>query len=360
LWAKLRLVLLVFVFLIPTNAATSAGVADCFAVKSAGVERGILGDKNYVIEFSSLCSMSTISEISRFNNTGLTFTANGPQKITGFVSIYNFNNYKTFTFKLGDAKSGDYRVQVDLWARSDDSRRTVYLPNFTIEDPIECIKEVSTSAENTSLRETKITVKLINGCSNIPNKDFYYSSISLSLVISGRSPTEKQKIETLSGIESSFEFYVSELDPGTYYPKLVIQGYPIGKTLQLSSFVINPKSKPSSTPTVDTYASEDLELCSFSKNISEYCTWAPEWYFEFCTVYESSQLQQKVGNKWIKRKDFKAELKSESCDKTNPNYFVVSGTTTSKSTLQFRMSHKATKRYISTFYYFTVKPKTSR
>jgi hypothetical protein len=357
---KLRIALLVFAFLIPTNAATSAGVADCFAVKSAGFERGIFGEKTYVIEFNSLCSMSTISEINRFNNTGLTFTASGPQKISSFVSIYNFNNYKTFTFKLGDAKSGDYRVQIDLWARSDDSRKSIYLPNFRIEDPVECIKEVSTNAESTLLRDTKITVKLRNGCSNIPNKDFYYSSISLSLVISGRIPTEKQKIDTLSGIESSFEFYISELDPGTYYPKLAIEGYPIGKTLQLSSFVINPKPKPSSTPTTVASATEDYELCSFSKNISQNCTWAPDWYFEFCTVYEASQLQQKVGNKWVKRKDFRAELKSDSCDKTNPNYFVISGTSNSKSTLQFRMSHKATKKYTSSLYYFSVKPKTSR
>ncbi len=360
MWVKLRIAILVFAFLIPANSATSAGVADCFAVKTAGVERGLFGEKTYVIEFYSLCSMSTVTEISRFNNTGLTFSATGPQKISSFVSIYNFNNYKTFTFKLGDAKSGDYRVQIDLWARSDDSKRTIYLPNFKIEDPVECVKEVSTNAENTSLGDTKITVSLRNGCSNIPNKDFYYSSISLSLVISGRIPSEKKKIDTLSGIESSFEFYVSELDPGTYYPKLVVEGYPIGKTLQLSSFVISPKSKPSSTPTAGVSVTDGLELCSYSKNISENCTWAPDWYFEFCTVYEASQLQQKVGNKWVIRKAFKAELKSDSCDKTNPNFFVISGISASKSTLQFRMSHKATKRYISTFYYFTVKPETSR
>lgn len=358
--AKLRVALLVFAFLIPANAATSAGVADCFAVKSAGFERGIFGEKTYVIEFYSLCSMSTVTEINRFNNTGLTFTASGPQKISSFVSIYNFNNYKTFTFKLGDAKSGDYRVQIDLWARSDDSRKSINLPNFKLEDPLQCIKEVSTSAENTSLRDTKIIVKLRNGCSNIPDKDFYYSSIYVSLAINGRPSTEKQKIDTLSEIESSFDFFVSELDPGTYYPKLVFEGYPIGKTLQLSSFVINPKSKPSASPTGEASFIDDVKLCSFSKNISENCTWAPEWYFEFCTVYEVSQLQQKVGNKWIKRKDFKAELKSDSCDKTNPNFFVISGTSTSKSTLQFRMSHKATKKYISSLYYFTVKPKTSK
>jgi hypothetical protein len=340
--------------------ARAASVTDCFAIKSSGFERGIFGEKSYVIEFYSLCSMSTVTEISRFNNTGLTFTASGPQKISSFVSIYNFNNYKTFTFKLGDAKSGDYRVQIDLWARSDDSKRTIYLPNFRIEDPVECIKEVSTKAENTPLRDTKIMVKLRNGCSSIPNKDFSYSSISLYLSISGRIPTEKQKIDTLSGIESSFEFYVAELDPGTYYPKLVVEGYPIGKTLQLSSFVINPKSTPSSTPRAEASVADDLQLCSFSKNISENCTWAPEWFFEFCTVYEASQLQQKVGNKWVKRKDFKAELKSDSCDKTNPNFFTVSGTSTSKSTLQFRMSHKATKKYIPSLYYFTVKPKISR
>jgi hypothetical protein len=360
LWVKLRIAILVFAFLIPANSATSAGVADCFAVKTAGVERGIFGEKTYVIEFYSFCSMSTVSEINRFSNTGLTFTATGPQRITGFLSIYNFNNNKTFTFKLGDAKSGEYRVQIDLWARSDDSKRTVYLPSFRIEDPIECINEVSTSAENTSLRDTKITVKLRNGCSNVPNKDFYYSNITLSLAVGGRMATEKQKIDTLSGIESSFEFYVSVLDPGTYYPKLVVEGYPIGKTLQLSSFVINPKSNPSTTPTAVTSLTEDLELCSFSKNIGQNCTWAPDWYFEFCTVYQASQLQQKVGNQWVKRKDFRAELKSDSCDKNNPNYFLITGTSTSKSTLQFRMSHKATKKYTSSLYYFTVKPKTSK
>jgi hypothetical protein len=353
--------LILCLFLFPSNPiARASGVADCFAVRSSGVERGIFGEKTYVIEFNSLCSMSTIAEISRFSNTGITYTATGPQRITGFVSINNFNNNKTFTFKLGDAKSGEYRVQVDLWARSDDSKRTFYLPNFRIEDPVECIKEVSTNAQNTSLGDTKITVKLRNGCSNIPNKDFYNSSITLSLAIIGRIPTEKQKIDTLSGIESSFDFYYSKLDPGTYYPKLVVEGYPTGKILQLSSFVVNPKSKQSPTPTTDSPATDDLELCSFSKNISENCTWAPEWYFEFCTVYEASQLQQKVNNRWVKRKDFKAELKSDSCDKSNPNYFVISGSSTSKSTLQFRMSHRATKKYTSSLYYFTVKPKTSR
>jgi hypothetical protein len=340
-----------------TPKANALGVVDCFAIKSAGFERGIFGVKNYVVEFYSLCSMSSIAEVDKFSNTGLTFTATGPQKISSFVAIYNFNNYKTFTFKLGDAPSGEYRVQLDLWARSDDSRRTIYLPNLVLEDPIECIKEVSTSAEVTTLKETAIYVKLRNNCSDIPNKDFYYSKINLSLQISGFGSTEKQKIDTLSGIASTYIFITSELQPGTYYPRLIIDGYPVGKSIQLTSFVISPKSKPSQVPTNTDSATIGFELCSFSKNFDESCTPAPDWYFEFCAVYESSQLQKKVGSKWVSQEIFKAELKSDSCDKTNPNYFAIVGVSnSSKTILQFRMSHKATKKYRSSYLYFSVKP----
>lgn len=342
-----------------TPKANALGVADCFAVKSAGFERGFFGVKNYVVEFYSLCSMSSIAEIDRFSNTGLTFTADGPQKITSFVSIYNFNNYKTFTFKLGDAASGEYRVQLDLWARSDGSKRTIYLPNLVLEDPIECIKEVSTSAEINSLQETAIYVKLRNNCFDIPNKDFYYSKINLSLQISGVRTTEKQKIDTLSGIASTYTFITSELQPGTYYPRLIIDGYPVGKSIQLMSFIIGPKSKPSTVPTKTDSATNDFELCSFSKNFEESCTSAPDWYFEFCSVYESSQLQKKVGSKWTSQVSFKAELRSDSCDKTNPNYFAISGVSkSSKEILQFRMSHKATKKFQGSYLYFSVKPRS--
>ena len=357
----IRALVILFIFssvAIVTPKANALGVVDCFAIKQAGFERGIFGVKNYVVEFYSLCSMSSIAEVDRFSNTGLTFTANGPQKITSFVSIYNFNNYKTFTFKLGDAASGEYRVQLDLWARSDDSKRTIYLPNLVLEDPIGCIKEVSTSAEVTSVQETAIYVKLRNNCFDIPNKDFYYSKISLSLQISGVGITEKQKIDTLSGIASTYTFITSELQPGTYYPRLIIDGYPVGKSIQLMSFIISPKSKPSTVPTKTDSATIDFELCSFSKNFEESCTSAPDWYFEFCSVYESSQLQKKVGSKWTSQGSFKAELRSESCDKTNPNYFAVSGVSkSSKAILQFRMSHKATKKFQGSYLYFGIKPR---
>jgi hypothetical protein len=140
------------------------------------------------------------------------------------------------------------------------------------------------------------------------------------------------------------------------------------------SIVISPKPTPVASPTtpeaspttpettVSTPASTQikLQLCSYSKNIGESCDQAPKWYFEFCTVSESGQLQQKVGLKWIALKNFKGNLKSKSCEKSNPNFFTVSGISGSiKETLQFRMSLKATSKYKATLYYFSVKPKFS-
>lgn len=359
-------------FFVPAQAAVK--VADCFAVKNAGFERAIFGDKTYVVEFYSLCSMSSISEIDKFSNTNLTFTAAGPQKITSSLTIYNFNNYKTFTFKLGNAVSGEYQIKLDLAARSDGSKRTILLPSLILEDPVNCIQEVTTSAEIGSLEETKIYVVLKNNCFDIPSRDFYYSDIEISLQVGAQTVTEKRKIETLSGTRSVYEFAISELKPGTYYPKLIIDGYPSGKSIQLTSIVISPKPTPVASPTtpeaspttpetmVSTPASTQikLQLCSYSKNIRESCDQAPKWYFEFCTVSESGQLQQKVGSKWIALKNFKGNLKSKSCEKSNPNFFTVSGISGSiMETLQFRMSLKATSKYKATLYYFSVKPKFS-
>ncbi len=349
-------------------------VADCFAVKKAGFERAIFGDKTYVVEFYSLCSMSSITEVDKFSNTNLTFTASGPQKITSSQTIYNFNNNKTFTFKLGNAESGEYQIKLDLAARSDGSKRTILLPSLILEDPINCIKEVTTNTEVGSLEETKIYVVLRNNCFDIPSRDFYYSDIEISLQIGAQPVTERQKIESLSGIRSVYEFAFPKLKPGTYYPKLIIDGYPSGKSIQLMSIVISPKPTPVASPntpeaspttpetTVSTPASTQikLQLCSYSKNIGEYCDQAPKWYFEFCTVFESGQLQQKVGSKWIALKNFKGNLKSKSCEKSNPNFFTVSGISGSiQETLQFRMSLKATSKYKATLYYFSVKPKFS-
>jgi hypothetical protein len=357
---------------IPAQGAVK--VADCFAVKKAEFERAIFGNKTYVVEFYSVCSMSSIAEVDKFSNTNLTFTATGKQRITSTVTIYNFNNNKIFTFELGNALSGEYKIKLDLAVRSDGSKRTILLPNLILEDPINCIKEVNTSVEVGSLEETTIYVVLKNNCFDIPSRDFYYSDIEISLQVSTQTVTEKRKIETLSGIRSVYVFAMPELKTGTYYPKLIIDGYPSGKSIQLMSFVISPKPTPEAAPATpeakpsmsETGASTseaaqiNLQLCAYSKNIGESCDQAPKWLFEFCTVSESGQLQQKIGTKWTTLKTFKGNLKSKSCEKTNPNFFTVSGISkTTKEILQFRISLKATSKYKATLYYFSVKPKIS-
>jgi hypothetical protein len=119
-------------------------------------------------------------------------------------------------------------------------------------------------------------------------------------------------------------------------------------------------TSPSPSPTKSSTSKnplEDIQQCSTSKGFDESCTYAPDWYFEFCAVHLEGGLEQKVGSTWKFVKKVKASRTDKSCGK-NFNLFEVEGANNSATKkLTFRVQLYATSKYKQSSILFYITPK---
>ena len=352
----MKLALVSFLIILGVNplyvtTANSASYADCVSISSPEVAKSF-GNSVYSIQVSDLCDAG----IRNYSLTLLSNKYSAPNVTNYYVILYRYSTKVTFSLK--GFGPGRYQPALEISSNKDFGKRIISLPEFTIQAPIDCIQLNRSGLDPGNIVQS-YSLTLKNVCEELDSYDF--SNISMQLMGVAGAQFSYQEIYSLSDYGTNFSFNLSDLTAGDYYPTLYLKDKmnSDSKNIPLMPFTIQKQPKPSATPTKEASAITDLELCSSSKNIKEFCIQAPSWFFEFCTVYEVSQLQQKVGTKWVKRKNFRAELKSESCDETSPNYFAISGVSSSKLTLQFRMLHTATKKYSSNSYNFIVKPKKS-
>lgn len=345
--------------------AHSVQPIDCINVQSGGIQEGYFSSYDYVLQINSLCALNSISDIDRLRGTGITLEIRGPQTIRKTSSVGNLSSSQKISLSLGSLKDGNYTVTLQLLKPGEGSR-SLRLPSFTISDILECIELNRSSTEEIS-NKINLKVYLRNSCTAYSESDFSSFDIKMEFIrdFNSLARSEILPISRLSSSETLFVFSLDALSPGIYMTSSIkIYTSDKSRELVLDIFAISKKNSNSSNPSPSQTKApssqdplDDFQQCVSSKGFDESCTYAPDWYFEFCTVLANGTLEQKVGNTWKFVKKVRTSGVDKSCGK-NPNLFEIDGINNSISKkLTFRVKLNATPKYAQSSIVFYVTPK---
>lgn len=355
---------LIFPFFASTE-AHSAQPIDCINVDSANLVENSYVTYDYILQISSLCRLNSVSDVDSISGTSISLELRGPQVVRKSGSIGNLTYGQKITFQLGNLKDGIYSPSLRL-SKGGQTTRTINLPNFTVSNILECLEMTGNSTEERS-GILFLKVYLRNSCYSITESDILSASIKLEF-ISDYYPFVKSETLKLNRIDSSESLFVFPLQnfPAGIYWDSYLKIYTSNRTreLPIKSFVVPEKvtksTSPSPSPTKSSSSNnplEDIEQCSTSKGFDESCTYAPDWYFEFCAVHLEGGLEQKIGSTWKFVKKVKASRTDKSCGK-NFNLFEVEGVNNSATKkLTFRVQLYATSKYKQSSILFYITPK---
>jgi hypothetical protein len=353
----------------PPLKAHSAQPIDCINVDSANLVEGSFVTYDYVLRISSLCRLNSISDIDLIRGTSISLEIRGPQSIRKSASVGNLTSAQVISFQLGNLRDGLYSPSLRL-NKPGQSARTINLPNFSISNVLECIEMAGNSTEERS-GILFLKVFLRNSCYSIGESDILSANIKLEL-ITNLYPLIQSEVLNLNRIGSSENLYVFPLQnfpPGIYWDwnnHLKIFTSNKIRELPIKTFVVpekvtksaSPSPSPSKTSTVNDPLT-DIQQCVTSKGFEESCSYAPDWYFEFCTVLASGTLEQKIGGTWKFIKKVRSSGADKSCGK-NPNLFEIDGVNNSATKkLTFRVRLNATSKYAQSSITFYVTPKAT-
>ena len=347
------------------NPAQAAQALDCINVQSSSVQVDSYSRFSYTLQINSLCSLTTISDIERIRGTSITLEIRGPQMIKKLSSVGNLSSSQKISFDLGNLKDGTYSATLQLFKPSEGSR-SIPLQNFKVSNVLECI-DLSRSYTDEVSNKLMLKVYLRNTCMSYSDSDFANFGIKVELITDYYPLTNSGKLslDRLSSSETLFVFPLDTLPPGIYMTSSIrIYTSTQSKDLYLDIFAISKKTSPSQTPSPSPTKTlsannplENIKQCVTSKGFDESCTYAPDWYFEFCAVYTSGSLEQKIGTTWKFIKSVKTTGKESSCGK-NPNLFEIEGINNSSTKkLTYRVRLKPTSKYAESFLIFYVTPK---
>lgn len=357
---------LIFPFLVSTQ-AYSAQPIDCINVDSANLVENSYVTYDYVLQFSSLCRLNSISDVDSISGTSISLELRGPQVVRKSSSIGNLTYGQKITFQLGNLKDGIYSPSLRL-SKAGQSTRTINLPNFTVTNILECLEMTGNSTEERS-GILFLKVYLLNSCYSITESDILSANIKLEF-ISEYYPfvkSETLKLNRINSVENLFVFPLQNFPAGIYWNSyLKIYTSNMSRELPIKSFVVPEKvtnsTSPSPSPTKSSTSKnslEDVQQCSSSKGFDESCNPAPDWYFAFCANHLDGALEQKVGSAWKFVKKVKAIKGDKSCGK-NFNLFEVEGVNYSANRkLTFQVRLFATSKYKQSSILFYITPKIS-
>lgn len=319
------LILSLALVLSSTPNAHAANIADCISVTNGQFKKGIF-DTTYEITVRNACGDS-FKEL--LNYTSLAFYAGSSVVNPERDTIYYLQTYgQNFTFKLRDLKPGNYSPYLKIWSPKDYSSRTVYLPGFSIIDPLNCVV-VSNSEFFDTKFDPMLRVTVKNNCSDLDSDAF--SRFEFTLNLPGYYPYLSGKtIYSLSRYGSSLDFSLREIRAGSYSPTLEIRdsNYQT-KRVNLGTFFVSSKATPTPIPTkssVTKDSSSFTQVCAISKDFDEQCSDYPEFTFDFCSSLKSASLQEKVGEKWVFLWKVTGTKDASVCpDSKYPFYILASG-----------------------------------
>lgn len=303
--------------------ANAVSFANCVSITDAEIEKKF-SDLVYTLTLEDLCEVG-------IRNYSLTLKSNKifvSDVYKSFVIIYSYGT--KVSFSISKYPPGTYSPSLEIASSEDFERRTVSLPRFSIESPVECL-QVSQSGLDYS--QTSYSVTLKNICNSLDSSSF--QSIQIELQGNGLYglSLSSQRIYSVSDFGSTFKFNLYGLSNGSYFPKLKLEDVNNNDSaiISLSSFTIksgqaNPTSKSSSI---------SKQLCVTGKNYAKECFAYPEFSYLICSSSPSGSVQYQSGSNWLFGWNFKGEKDLNQCKSEIPFLISISGT--SKTTLNMRL-----------------------
>lgn len=349
-WSVAFLSLLLCGFHLPH--AKAAYLADCIVATNANF-RDSGFEKVYEVTLKNACGDAFKESL---NYTGLsfyadTYTANPEQDSIFYLQSYG----STYTFKLRNLKGGTYRPYLKIFVPKDYSNKTINLPGFTIANPLDCVAYVNDRFTSDIFTKT-LTVTLKNNCPSLSGRDF--SNLQLQLDVPGYYGYISSKtIFSLESYGTDFQFELSDIKAGNYYPVLTVKDTNFNNkrfTLSTIRITASPTPTPSASRTASRIpSSNSTKLCATAKNFDDQCLDFPNFQFELCSSLQNGQLQERVGNTWTNLWKVKGTRDSTSCpSRTNPFFISVSGTNATKSDTSLRIVFTKTTKLSSFTQYF--------
>lgn len=336
------------------SSANAASIADCIVVTSGQFKKGSY-ESTYEITVRNACGDS-FKEL--LNYTSLSFYAGTSVRNPETDTIYYIQTYgQSFTFRLRDLKPGNYNPYLKIWSPKDYSSRTVYLPGFSILDPLNCVV-VSDSDFLDSKFDPLLRVTLKNNCPDLDSNAFSEFQYSLSLP-GYYSYLSSKSIYSLSRFGSSLEFSLRDLKPGSYSPTIEIKSNNYEtKRINLRTFYVSTKGTPTPVPTkssVSRNSSLFTQVCALSKDFDEQCSEYPEFSFDLCSSLQKASLQEKVGGKWVFLWKVTGTKDSSTCpDSKFPFYILASGENSTGQKTYLRLVFVKTSKVASFTQNFTL------
>ena len=324
------------------SSANAASIADCISVTSGQFKKSSY-ESTYEITVRNACGDSFKDLL---NYTSLQFYAGSSVLNAETASILYLPSYgQNFTFRLRNLKPGTYSPYLKIWSPKDYSSRTVYLPGFSIEDPLNCVSVSSSEFINSKFDSIlKVTIK--NICFDLASSAFSGFKYSLNL------PTyfgylSSQSINSLSSYGTSLDFSLRDIKPGSYSPTLEIRDSSYQtKRVNLGTFYVSSTPAPVPTkPSASGSSASLTQVCATSKEFLEQCSDYPDFRFDFCSSLQKASLLEKVGTKWVFLWTVTGTRDSSICsDSKYPYYIVASGENpTGKKTSMRLVFNKTTK-----------------
>lgn len=312
---------LVFLVLIGTiSSANAVSLADCISVSSGEFKKGTF-ETTYEVSIRNACG-DTVKD--QLNYSSISFYADSSVLNPETQYIYYLQSYgQDFSFKLRNLKSGNFRPYLKISVPKDYSYRTVYLPGFSISDPLNCISLYDNKFINDRFNQTlRITLK--NTCSDISSSEF--SGIQLSLSIPGYYQyINSQSVYSLANYGKDFDFNLQGIKSGTYYPVLEIRNssYQTRK-INLDSIYISIAPSPTPTKSSSNGSSgKYTQICSTSKEFDDQCAVFPSFSFDFCSSLQKGVLYEKVGTKWVFLWAISGTRDSSICSGSKYPYYII-------------------------------------
>jgi hypothetical protein len=327
--------LLQFSFPSPANSAT---LVDCLYVSQASFSNSSWS-KTYKVTINSYCDSKTTDKL---NWTSISFY---PDKsiLNGISQTYYANSWGTtmeFSISSWDYKRLKPGVQypyLKIFSPSDFTYKTISLPTFLVQDPLECVS-VSRSGASSIVGYVSYDLTLVNDCSGLGDGDF--DDLKYSISIPGYSAYISSKtLYSLSSYGSNLSFSLPGILKGTYFPTLQISdGSYNSRKININSFTVQGSGQSSANNSGGTA----LRNCIYSSNIDTQCDSHPNFIFEMCSSLKSGTLQEKVGTKWVTLWKVTGKKDLSSCESKWPYLVSITGTNNSKSSTSMRIIYSGT------------------
>lgn len=319
--------------------ADSAGYASCVSVTDAELTDEF-GDLVYSLDLVDLCEAGIRSYKLVLKSNKLSV----PNVSQSYVILRSYGT--TIKFSLSRYPPGDYSPSLEISSNKDFEKRTISLPRFRIDSPLDCLQVLKGGLD---LSQTSYSITLRNVCDTLNSSSF--QNIELNLEGTGLYGIyiRSERLYSVSDYETNVKFTLGILPNGTYLPRLSMKDtkYFESREIDLKGFTIE-KVQPSATP-----KDSSKQLCVSGKNYAEECFLYPNFSYEICSSSPSGKVQYQSGSNWLSSWDFKGVKDLERC--TSSAMFLISISGNSKVTLNMRLRYSKYKQYPVFYSYFKVK-----